>query len=107
MKTYGDVLAILQPGESYVATTVRRVVCVWVLRANPRVLLHKSTGCPKVQDRALQERTHDMVGFPLIRRSHSISFTRAQSIHKYKIGLGGEKDWRVGEGLVDGGGGGY
>jgi hypothetical protein len=44
----------------------------------------------------------------LIRRSHSVSFTRAQGIPKYKIGLGGGKDGRVGEGLVEGGpGGGY
>ena len=35
--------------------------------------------------------------FFLIRRSHSISFTRAQGIPKYKIGLGGGKDGRVGE----------
>ena len=35
-----------------------------------------------------------------MRRSHSISFTRAQGIPKYKIGLGGGKDGRVGERLV-------
>jgi hypothetical protein len=43
--------------------------------------------------------------FPLIHRSHSISFTRAQGIPKYKIGFGREKDGRVGERLVEGGGG--
>jgi hypothetical protein len=32
------------------------------------------------------------VFFPLIHRSHSISFTRAQGIPKYKIGFGREKD---------------
>ncbi len=37
--------------------------------------------------------------------SHSISFTRAQGIPKYKIGFGREKDGRVGERLVEGGGG--
>ena len=35
-------------------------------------------------------------------RFHSISFTRAQGIPKYKIGFGKEKDGRVGEGLVEG-----
>jgi hypothetical protein len=40
----------------------------------------------------------------LIHRFHSISFTRAQGIRKYKIGFGKEKDGRVGEGLVEGGG---
>ena len=43
--------------------------------------------------------------FFLIHRSHSISFTRAQGIPKYKIGFGREKDGRVGERLVEGGGG--
>jgi hypothetical protein len=38
--------------------------------------------------------------FFIIRRSHSISFTRAQGIPKYKIGFGREKDGRVGERLV-------
>ena len=33
-----------------------------------------------------------MVGFFLIHRSHSISFTRAQGIPKYKIGFGREED---------------
>jgi hypothetical protein len=33
--------------------------------------------------------------FFLIHRSHSISFTRAQGIPKYKIGFGREKDGRV------------
>jgi hypothetical protein len=36
----------------------------------------------------------------LIHRFHSISFTRAQGIPKYKIGFGKEKDARVGERLV-------
>jgi hypothetical protein len=43
--------------------------------------------------------------FFLIHRSHSISFTRAQGIPKYKVGFGrGErmvelgKDWLIGEG---------
>ena len=40
--------------------------------------------------------------FSLIHRSHSISFTRAQGIPKYKIGFGREKDGRVGERLVEG-----
>jgi hypothetical protein len=35
-------------------------------------------------------------------RFHSISFTRAQGIPKYKIGFGREKDGRVGERLVEG-----
>ncbi len=43
--------------------------------------------------------------FFLIHRFHSISFTRAQAIPKYKIGFGREKDGRVGESLVEGGGG--
>ena len=43
--------------------------------------------------------------FFLIRRSHSVSFTRAQGIPKYKIGLGGGKDGKAGVGLVEGGGG--
>jgi hypothetical protein len=34
--------------------------------------------------------------FSLIHRSHSISFTRAQGIPKYKIGFRREKDGRVG-----------
>jgi hypothetical protein len=38
--------------------------------------------------------------FFLIHRFHSISFTRAQGIPKYKIGFGREKDGRVGERLV-------
>jgi hypothetical protein len=44
--------------------------------------------------------TTDIVGwvllmlFSLMHRSHSISFTRAQGIPKYKIGLGGGKDGR-------------
>ena len=42
--------------------------------------------------------------FFLIHRFHSISFTRAQGIPKYKIGFGREKDGRVGERLVVGGG---
>ena len=33
--------------------------------------------------------------FFLIHRSHSISFTRAQGIPRYKIGFGREKDGRV------------
>jgi hypothetical protein len=37
-----------------------------------------------------------------MRRSHSISFTGAQGIPKYKIGFGREKDARVGEILVTG-----
>jgi hypothetical protein len=41
--------------------------------------------------------------FFLIHRSHSISFTRAQGIPKYKIGFGREKDGRVGERLGEGG----
>jgi hypothetical protein len=51
-----------------------------------------------------------------IHRSHSISFTRAQGIPKYKIGFGREKDGRVcvgvsrvvvvGGGVGGGGGGG-
>jgi hypothetical protein len=39
--------------------------------------------------------------FSLIHRSHSISFTRAQGIPKYKIGFGREKDGKVGERLVE------
>jgi len=38
--------------------------------------------------------------FLLIHRFHSISFTRAQGIPKYKLGFGREKDGRVGERLV-------
>ena len=34
-------------------------------------------------------------------RSHSIRFTRAQGIPKYKIGFGREKDGRVGRDIVD------
>jgi hypothetical protein len=41
----------------------------------------------------------------LVHRFHSISFTRAQGIPKHKIGFGREKDGRVGERLVEGGGG--
>ena len=41
--------------------------------------------------------------FILIHRFHSISFTRAQGIPKYKIGFGREKDGRVGERLGEGG----
>jgi hypothetical protein len=41
----------------------------------------------------------------LIHRFPSISFTRAQGIPKYKIGFGKEKDGRVGERLVERGGG--
>ena len=37
----------------------------------------------------------------IIHRFHSISFTRAQGIPKYKIGFGREKDGRVGERLVE------
>ena len=40
--------------------------------------------------------------FFLTHRFHSISFTRAQGIPKYKIGFGKEKDGRVGERLVEG-----
>jgi hypothetical protein len=45
--------------------------------------------------------------FSLAHRSHPISFTRAQGIPKCKIGfkLGGGRDGRVGERLVEGGGG--
>ena len=39
----------------------------------------------------------------LIHRSHSISFTRAQDIPKYKLELGKGEDGRFGEGLVEGG----
>jgi hypothetical protein len=42
----------------------------------------------------------------LMRGSHSISSARAQCIPKYKLGLGGAKDGRVGERLVEGGRGG-
>ncbi len=35
--------------------------------------------------------------FPLIHRSHSISFTRAQGIPRYKIGLGGKRMGELGE----------
>jgi hypothetical protein len=42
--------------------------------------------------------------FFLIHRSHSISFTRAQGIPKYKIGFGREKDGRVGRDWLGGGG---
>ncbi len=42
--------------------------------------------------------------FFLMHRFHSISVTRAQGIPKYKIGFGREKDGRVGERLVEGGG---
>ncbi len=45
------------------------------------------------------------VFFCVIHWFHSISFTRAQGIPKYKIGVGKEKDGRVGERLVEGGGG--
>jgi hypothetical protein len=41
----------------------------------------------------------------LVHRFHSISFTRAQGIPRYKIGFGREKDGKVGERLVEGGGG--
>ncbi len=44
--------------------------------------------------------------FHFILRSRSISLTGAQGIPKDKIGLGRGKDGRVGEGLVEGGGGG-
>ena len=46
-----------------------------------------------------------LMPFFLIHRSHSIKFTRAQGIPKYNIGFGRGKDGRVGERLVDGGGG--
>ncbi len=39
---------------------------------------------------------HKQCIFSLIHRSHSISFTRAQGIPRYKIGLEREKDGRVG-----------
>jgi hypothetical protein len=39
--------------------------------------------------------------FFLIHRSHSISFTRAQGIPKYKIRFGREKDGKVGERIAD------
>jgi hypothetical protein len=45
------------------------------------------------------------VFFSLIHRSHSISFTRAQGIPKYKIGFGRGKGWESWERLVEGGGG--
>jgi hypothetical protein len=45
-----------------------------------------------------------LVPFFLIHRLHSISFTRAQGIPKYKIGFGRGKDGRVGERLVEWGG---
>jgi hypothetical protein len=41
--------------------------------------------------------------FPLIRRSHSICFTSAQGIPKYKIGLRRGKDGRVGKDWLKGG----
>ena len=44
--------------------------------------------------------------FFLVRRSHSMSFIRAQGVPKYKIGLGRGKDGRVGEIWLNGGGGG-
>ena len=37
---------------------------------------------------------HDTVFASLVRSSHSISFTKTQSIPKYKIGLGRGKDGR-------------
>jgi hypothetical protein len=43
--------------------------------------------------------------FPFWFRYHAIGFTRAQSIPKYKIMLERGKDGRVGEGLVEEGGG--
>ncbi len=43
------------------------------------------------------------VRFFLMLRSHSISFTRAQDIPKYKLELGKGEDGRFGEGLVEGG----
>jgi hypothetical protein len=48
---------------------------------------------------------HGTPNILLIHRFHSISFTRAQGIPKYKIGFRREKDARVGERLVEGGGG--
>ena len=45
--------------------------------------------------------------FFLIHRSHSISFTRAQGIPKYKIGFGrGERMGELGKYWLRGGGGG-
>jgi hypothetical protein len=40
--------------------------------------------------------------FFLVRRSHSIIFTRAQGIPKYKIGFGRGRGWESWEGLVEG-----
>ena len=40
--------------------------------------------------------------FFLVRRSHSIIFTRAQGIPKYKIGFGRGRVWESWDGLVEG-----
>jgi hypothetical protein len=54
---------------------------------------HITVGIQAVTSRTQRATTF----FFLIHRSHSISFTRAQGIPKYKIGFGREKDGRVGE----------
>ncbi len=41
--------------------------------------------------------------FPIIRRSHFISFTGTHGTPKYKIGLGRGTDGRVGKGSLEGG----
>jgi hypothetical protein len=70
------------------------------LRAQGTVtVLWRSTGVSICKTRPLS------FFFFLIHRSHSISFTRAQGIPRYNIGIGREKDGRVGERLVEGGGG--
>jgi hypothetical protein len=46
-----------------------------------------------------------LVIFFLTHRSHSISFTRAQGIPRYKIGFGRERDGRVGRDWLTGVGG--
>jgi hypothetical protein len=58
-------------------------------------------------DTALTSTVGRVDGFPSFRilRSHPISFIRAQSIPHYKMGLGRGKYGRVGEGLVEWGGG--
>ncbi len=68
-----------------------------------RVQLHHSA---RVKASTVRGAENTECRFSLIRRSHSISFTRAQGIPKYKTGFGRGKGWESWDRLVEGGGGG-
>ena len=61
---------------------------------------HASAHLKAVAAQCLQVGVYALI--PLVVRSHSISFTRAQGIPKFEIGLGKGKDGKVGGGLVEG-----